>query len=200
MLAAPAAPGEQPRGTSDQNAFVLNDVKSADFALFLWIFYNPKYSIYDATFEDWIKILKLAKYWKFQEVENLVTRQLEKLQLGPIHKIVTYQDYGLDSSLLIPAYAAICERAEPITTEEGNALGMQTAMMLTCARERARCNPKARGPLSPAPVTIDEADTHAIIGDIFGLTAPSPSTAGASHSVNGRKMRNNGGGVNGKGK
>jgi hypothetical protein len=41
MLSIPAAPGEQPRGTSDQNAFVLDGVKSADFALFLWVFYNP---------------------------------------------------------------------------------------------------------------------------------------------------------------
>jgi len=193
MLSTPAAPGEQPRGTSDRDAFVLGDVKSADFALFLWVFYNPKYSLYDtATLDEWLRILKLAQHWGFTEVKHLVTRSLELLEIGHIQKIVLYHQYGIDRSLLISSYAAICARAEPISNDEGNALGIQTVLMLAAARERARCDPAA-GPLSPAHITGSE--TQAIIQDVFGLTAPSTSdgstppgnTGKTRHNVNGKK-------------
>lgn len=32
--------GEE-RGSTDHNAYTLEDVKSEDFARFLWVFYNP---------------------------------------------------------------------------------------------------------------------------------------------------------------
>lgn len=35
-----SAEGEE-RGSSDNNAYTLEDVKSEDFARFLWVFYNP---------------------------------------------------------------------------------------------------------------------------------------------------------------
>jgi hypothetical protein len=35
-----SAEGEE-RGSSDNNAYTLDDVKSEDFARFLWVFYNP---------------------------------------------------------------------------------------------------------------------------------------------------------------
>lgn len=40
-LCTPVSPGQNPIGTSDQNAFSLDGVKSTDFARFLWVFYNP---------------------------------------------------------------------------------------------------------------------------------------------------------------
>ncbi|KIJ65999.1 hypothetical protein HYDPIDRAFT_39147, partial [Hydnomerulius pinastri MD-312] len=44
--------GEE-RGSTDHNAYTLEDVKSEDFARFLWVFYNPKYSLYEAPLETW---------------------------------------------------------------------------------------------------------------------------------------------------
>jgi hypothetical protein len=144
---------------------------------------SSKYSLYDATLDEWLRILKLAHCWNFTEVKNLVARAIEKLDISHVQKIVTYHEYGIDRSLLVPSYAAICQRAEPITAEEGAALGLQTVLMLMAARERARCNPKARGPLSPAPVSIDQTDAYSIIEDVFGLPATGMVPPGRPASV-----------------
>lgn len=40
-LATPASPGQQPQGTADSNAILLDDVTPEHFAKFLWVFYNP---------------------------------------------------------------------------------------------------------------------------------------------------------------
>ena len=40
-LGAVPPPGQAPRGSSDVNPFVLDDVREDDFSRFLWVFYNP---------------------------------------------------------------------------------------------------------------------------------------------------------------
>lgn len=40
-FAVAAPPGQPPRGSSDANAFPLEDVLANDFSRFLWVFYNP---------------------------------------------------------------------------------------------------------------------------------------------------------------
>ena len=144
-----------------------------------------QYSLYNATLDEWIRILKIAQSWKFPEVKKLVARSLEQLEIGHVQKIVTYHEYGIDRTLLIPSYAALCARAEPISSNEGNALGMDTVLMLAAARERARCNPAARGPVSPAPVDLSDAETYTIIQDIFGLTAPDGDAVPPGRSAHG---------------
>jgi hypothetical protein len=40
-LGAAPPPGQAPKGSSDVNPFVLDDVREEDFSRFLWVFYNP---------------------------------------------------------------------------------------------------------------------------------------------------------------
>ena len=47
------------------------------FALFLWVFYNPTYSLYDAPELMWLDIQALASIWDMPHVEDLARRQLE---------------------------------------------------------------------------------------------------------------------------
>ncbi|KAJ7099477.1 hypothetical protein B0H15DRAFT_771079, partial [Mycena belliarum] len=138
QLAVPATPGGQRIGTADDNAIMLDNVKSADFAKLLWVFYNPKYSLYDATVEDWATILGLAHRWEFAEVKNLAVRELEKLELPDIDRIVLYKKFAVDETYLIPRYTALCERPELLTVEEGLRLGMEIVIPLSRARECAR--------------------------------------------------------------
>lgn len=37
----PASPGASRQGSTDSSAIVLENVRSVDFAKFLWVFYNP---------------------------------------------------------------------------------------------------------------------------------------------------------------
>ncbi|KAI0827715.1 hypothetical protein BC628DRAFT_1284420, partial [Trametes gibbosa] len=174
-VATPA--GQAPKGSSDSNPFPLEDINAEDFSKFLWVFYNPKYSIYDATLEDWTAILKLAFDWRFSEVKKLCSRELEKFDIAPVPKIELYQTYELDKKLLIPSYIALCVRQEPLTLKEGRHLGLETALLLATARECARGKPLANGSRSPTAADLGEDDMVSIIKEIFGLTAgpPSPS-------------------------
>ncbi|KAH9915391.1 uncharacterized protein B0H18DRAFT_96695 [Fomitopsis serialis] len=177
-FAVAAPPGQQPKGSTDAHAFPLEDVLANDFARFLWVFYNPKYSIYDATVEDWSAILKLAFDWRFAEVKKLCVRELEKFEIPALRKIELYQAYELDKKLLIPSYIAMCMRPEPLSIKEGRQLGLETALLLATARESARGRPSGSpGQLCSSPVTAGGEDMVSIIKDVFGITAgpPSPS-------------------------
>ncbi|KAJ7498341.1 hypothetical protein B0H11DRAFT_2276039 [Mycena galericulata] len=144
QLTIPATPGAPRIGTTDGSAILLDNVRSADFAKLLWMFYNPKYSLYDATVEDWSTILELACRWEFAEVKSLAVRELEKLELPDIDRI----------------------RPELLTVEEGIRLGMETVISLSRARECAR-NQATRGGRCPSPATLGGTELTEIIKDHF---------------------------------
>ena len=138
---------------------------------------HSKYSIYDATLDDWIAILKLAYDWRFGEVKKLCTREIEKFEIAPVPKIELYQTYELDRKLLIPSLLYLCMRAEPLSLKEGRQIGLETALLVATARECARGKPASNGARSPTAADLEEDDMVSIIKEIFGLTAgpPSPS-------------------------
>ena len=137
---------------------------------------SRKYSIYDATVEDWSAILKLAFDWRFPEVKKLCVRELEKFEIPPLQKIELYQAYELDKKLLIPSYVAMCMRAEPLSIKEGRQLGLETALLLATARESARGRPSGSpGQLCSSPVTVESEEMISIIRDVFGIIASPPS-------------------------
>ncbi|KAK0459130.1 uncharacterized protein EV420DRAFT_304722 [Desarmillaria tabescens] len=215
QLATPASPGEERQGTSEGTAIVLDHVTPAEFARFLWVFYNPsvvkcvfsrhpaltsnhsKYSLYDASVEDWAIILKLADRWCFPEVKNLAVRELEKHLMDDIDRIVVYQKYNVDKHLLIPRYAALCARTETLTLAEGIRLGMETALNIARARECAR-SPSVDGLRSPTSVALPSEEMHGIIVDLFSISeAPDSvskgqengSSTASSSTTGGSEMR-----------
>ncbi|KAI0827713.1 hypothetical protein BC628DRAFT_1418325 [Trametes gibbosa] len=161
-------------GTSEANPFVLHGVLPEDFSKFLWVFYNPKYTLYDAALDDWIVILKLASSWRFEEVKQLCTRELEKFDLPPVQKIELYQTYDLERDLLVPSLQALCARQEPLTLEEGRAIGLETTLLLAAARECARGELLANGARSPTVANLGVDDMMSIIRQTFRLGSLPP--------------------------
>ena len=86
--------------------------------------------MYDRPVEEWEIILKLAHRWTFPEVKDLAVRELEKLICPDLDRIATYQANAVDRKLLIPYYARLCEREEPLTLPEGMKLGMETTLII----------------------------------------------------------------------
>ncbi|OBZ69484.1 hypothetical protein A0H81_10106 [Grifola frondosa] len=168
-LSTPAPAGQTAKGSSDSNPFPLDDVVGDDFARFLWVFYNRDYSVYTASADEWLAILKLACDWRFGDVKKLVSRELEKFQLPPVQKIEIYQTYDLDKKLLIPSYTELCLRPEALTLQEGRRLTLETALLLADARERVCKKLSGRNTLSPSSANGEEVD--AIIRSVFGLSA-----------------------------
>ncbi|KAG1758348.1 hypothetical protein EDD22DRAFT_910983 [Suillus occidentalis] len=183
-----SAEGEE-RGSSDNNAYTLDDVKSEDFARFLWVFYNPKYSLYEAPLETWLSILHLANRWSFCNVKELTVRELEKLQIEPVDKIAIYHEYTINKTFLIPAYIAICKRDKPLTFSEGMQLGMETVLRVADARERARQRAAESGIRSPTFDDFDDIEMESMVKEVFGITSrptsPVVQTSSSSSHTNG---------------
>ncbi|KAK2467401.1 hypothetical protein APHAL10511_000636 [Amanita phalloides] len=172
MLTGPASPGAHKPGTAESTAIILDELKPTEFARFLWVFYNPKYSIYNASVDDWTGILTLAHRWAFHEVKALAVRELEKLDSPDIDRIVTYHDCQVDRNLLIHRYAALCQREEPLTLEEANRLGMQTTVNIVTAREYARGPVLSSGLRSPVAANIGLDEIIKVIRGAFSIPAP----------------------------
>lgn len=168
-LGIPAPAGQSPKGSTDTNPYPLEDVRADDFSQFLWVFYNPAYSLYDADVPQWSAILKLAYDWRFSEVKKLCCRELEKFEIEPVLKIELYQRYDIDKKLLIPSYAALTVRAEPLSVREGRQLGLETALLLATARECARGRVSEHGKLSPTAASLDTDPLVRVIKEVFGL-------------------------------
>ncbi|KAH9965393.1 hypothetical protein BC827DRAFT_1265398 [Russula dissimulans] len=171
-------------GSSDNDPLVLDNVLEVDFECLLWVFYNPKYSIYNASVEKWSSILKLANKWDFVEVKELAVRELQNIQIPPIQKIVIYQTYSIDRNLLQPAFTALTTRDEPISIQEGRELTLETALPLARARELARApvlnGKKSGNPRSP--VNLAGIDLDSLIKDVFELP-PSPASSNTAQTT-----------------
>jgi hypothetical protein len=174
-LPYPLPPGETTKGSSDNLPLVLEGISKTDFERLLWVFYNPKYSIYNASIEEWTSILKLAHIWDFIEVKELAIRGLEALQIPALQKIALYQTYEVDRNLLQAAFTALTVRDEPIAVEEGREIGLETALQVTLARETARAPRRVGNPRSP--VNIAGVDLDALINSVFSLSLASPGAA-----------------------
>ncbi|KAG0698569.1 hypothetical protein DFH29DRAFT_1018007, partial [Suillus ampliporus] len=124
------------RDLSDNNAYTLDDIKREDFARFLWVFYNPKYSLYEAPFETWLSVLQPAARWSFCNVKELTVHELEKIQIEPVDKIAIYHEYSIDKLFLVPAYIAVCKKDKPLTFTEDMQLMMDTVLHVVVAEVR----------------------------------------------------------------
>ncbi|TFL04658.1 hypothetical protein BDV98DRAFT_326668 [Pterulicium gracile] len=179
-LEFPASPGQTTKGTEDSNAIIIVEdrqgraIHAIDFEKFLWVFYNPLYSLYDTSVEDWGRILHLANTWRFYEVKALCVRELSKLEMLPVDRIHLYQNFEVDQTLLVQCYIQLCSRDTALTVEEGEKLGMKTAMLVMQARERARARDGAKSPL---PDSTRAQEIVSLVEELFGVTAgPAPST------------------------
>ncbi|KAG1741465.1 uncharacterized protein EDB91DRAFT_1052552 [Suillus paluster] len=163
--------GESPdeHGPADAAPFNLEDVKNEDFERFLWVFYNPIYSPYDAPTETWLSILNLAHRWSFCNVKDLAIRELEKIDMEPIEKIVAYHEYKINKILLLPAYIEICKREKPLSLAEGMTLGMETVLRIADARERARQQAAESGIRSPTFEDFEDAQMEDMVREVFGV-------------------------------
>ena len=63
-------------GSSPSLPLFLPTVTPDTLAKILWVFYNLKLSIYEASYKDWTTILGFAVEWGFPKIEELTLREL----------------------------------------------------------------------------------------------------------------------------
>ncbi|KAJ7889918.1 hypothetical protein B0H14DRAFT_3429397 [Mycena olivaceomarginata] len=202
LLASPS-PGAPRQGSSHLTAVKLQGVTAKDFEKFLWVFYNPSYSLYDATVSDWCCILHLGHDWQFEEVEKLAVRELEKItSMSVVDRIALYQKHNVTEDLIIPHYAVLCMRG-PLDLDESQRLGMSTVVLINQAMHSIRTPRDGEGTSSPIdPVNaavISKIAAHiGKSGQPGAGSGPSVQSVSAPNSVNSNpKARGTPFGVNG---
>lgn len=122
---------------------------------------------YTTTVEKWVEILALAQKWDFKEVEQLCIRELEKLPtISPVEKIRIYEASHLDRSLLAESFEELTLRPEPLTVDEAGKLGLNMAIRIAMAQERAR----GFNPISGLFATqVSDSELRSVIQELFGV-------------------------------
>jgi hypothetical protein len=154
--------------------YIIHDIKSDEFADFVWVWYNPAYSFSKQGKQKWLTILQLATLWEFGDIKQLAIRQLEKLKLDPIEKIITYKQYSVDSELLLPSYVSLCTSPTLPSPEEGRILTLETVLRIASARERVLLRASELGCKTPTIGSAPEEVVRAVVAEWFGLT-PHPN-------------------------
>ncbi|KAH7883267.1 hypothetical protein F5I97DRAFT_1903722 [Phlebopus sp. FC_14] len=177
-----------PRDDIDNHPYILDDVKSDDFAKLLWVWYNPRYTYSRQPKETWLVVVQLANRWGFGEMRNLAIRQLEKIKIEPVEKITLYRENKIDHSLLIPSYVALCQSPTLPTSAEGERLEMDTVLKIATARERAQRSAAESGCRSPTSASADVGALESIISELFELGIKNDDSAktvnGSSNGAN----------------
>lgn len=171
------------KGASDSSAYRLYDVTIADFSKFLWVWYSPSHRRESKDKDHWLTILELSTRWQFPDMKKLAVDELQKLDIEPVEKIVTYDRYNIDRSLLLPAFKLLCKRASRMSAEEGEQLKMPIVLGIHEARERAIRSAAESGCCSPTSADADDEELERILNDVFTLNSHATNRQGVQSQV-----------------
>jgi hypothetical protein len=85
---------------------------------------------------EWIAILDLSTRWEFDDIRELAIKQLLEHKIEPVEKIELEHKYKITRQWAYDAYIDLCSRRPPLTSEEAERLGIETATLINQARER----------------------------------------------------------------
>ncbi|KAJ3529791.1 hypothetical protein NMY22_g8851 [Coprinellus aureogranulatus] len=166
---------KEDEGRSEDRAIRLLDVSVQDFEKFLWVFYNPKYDIYDADIDWWFSILKLAHKWDFPIVKEFALRELRRREseIPLVTRIVLYQEFEAPQNIWCLSFPSFCAREYGLTDGETLALGFELACRVWKTREALR-NPAGTSPL---PSGLTDTDCFSVVSEVMDLPPYPTSTA-----------------------
>ncbi|KAJ7595014.1 hypothetical protein C8J56DRAFT_454550 [Mycena floridula] len=148
FLCPPQSGGKE--GLSDEHAIVLPGVTVQEFESLLDFFY--KYHTYDhlTPINKWINLLSISTRFDFERSRNRAIQEIgSSWGLDPIEQIDLAEKYEV-RQWLRPAYAALCQRANPLELSEAMKLGYERTVLIARAREAVR-NSDPRRSFSPSP-------------------------------------------------
>lgn len=175
LLVVPAGPNQTRLGSAENPICIANSTP-AEFAKFLWIFYNKTYSDYNATSDEWISILKLACEYDFAQVKDLAIRGLDGMNLSTVERLCIYQLYRVGPSHIVPLLAELCVRNEGPTDEETERLGIKTSLVIFRARENLR---------SHIPADVDHGIAVSTVCSLIGVDPSHMQNSASTTGPNG---------------
>ncbi|KAG9096510.1 hypothetical protein FRC06_008588 [Ceratobasidium sp. 370] len=122
-------------GSSPEKPIVMEGVSASDFECLLTVLYATRFSTYQPVPEASLIIpaFRLANKWNFEDLRNYLLPLAEK-ELSDIDKIVFAREFGI-KAWLAPAHTNLCQRKEPLTTDEAVKLGVHSLLLISRLRE-----------------------------------------------------------------
>lgn len=99
-------------------------------------------------------------------MEQLCVRELQQLTIEPVDKIEIYQAFHLERGLLAESFAVLTLRPQPLTLDEGQKLGIETALQIAKARELSR---GTQSGTKPSAVQLGSSELRSVVQDVFNL-------------------------------
>ncbi|KAI0718621.1 hypothetical protein C8T65DRAFT_544474, partial [Cerioporus squamosus] len=122
-------------GWSEDQPVHLRDVKATKFSKFLSFIY-PLVAAEEAfSTEDWIAMLEQSQKWGCSGIRAVAIAELEKTSMDDALRIATWKKFALDESQLARCYHTFGTRSQPISTAEGQLMGMEMALRLSALRD-----------------------------------------------------------------
>ncbi|KEP46312.1 BTB/POZ domain protein, partial [Rhizoctonia solani 123E] len=139
MFKMPRVEGDGPEeGSSPERPIVMKGIAASDFAGLLKVLYASLFSanqpVPDATLV--IPAFRLANMLNFAELRGHLLPLAEK-NLNDVDKIEFAREFDI-KEWLAPAYTRICQREEPLNTEEARKLGVDGVLFIMLMRELHR--------------------------------------------------------------
>jgi len=130
----------------------------------------------------WTSLLSISTRFDMQRVRSRAIMEIDTFYpaIDPVDKVVLAVKHNVPKWLPL-AYAALCQRADPIEIEEGQKLGLETTVLLAKARERVRNSPNLRHlptesfvPISSGGLNRKEAEPSWMPQECYPARADTP--------------------------
>ncbi|KAH7338060.1 hypothetical protein B0J17DRAFT_614697 [Rhizoctonia solani] len=142
MFKMPKSEGNGPEeGSSLKHPIVLNGVTVSDFDALLTVLYASLFSNDRPTPVSSLIIpaFRLANMFNFPELRAHLQLLAEK-SLDNVDKIVFAREFDINE-WLVPAHTLLCQREEPLSSDEARKLGVESALIIMRMREQHRNRP-----------------------------------------------------------
>ncbi|PFH47377.1 hypothetical protein AMATHDRAFT_6818 [Amanita thiersii Skay4041] len=141
----PVAEGAIPDGSSEEQPFVLDGVKVADFIPLLECLYPLKFrTTFSFTLEEWTSIFKLATIYDMEAIRNLAIKSMQpQLANHPSLKVHLAKHYDV-KDWLVPGLVKLVQRKRPLDEDDVQLIGLTDALKVAALREDCRRSLDAR--------------------------------------------------------
>lgn len=114
----------------------LENVKSKDLDAFLSVLYPLDFNALEKySFEELSSILDLSTRWGFTSIRYMAIRCMEPPT--PHERLILGRKYGVDEWIPL-ALQELCERPQPLTTDEARLMDFEDVVLVGSVREKVR--------------------------------------------------------------
>ncbi|KAI6015577.1 hypothetical protein EDC04DRAFT_643623 [Pisolithus marmoratus] len=140
MFAFPPPPGVDIEGSSDEHPIVLPDVVTVeDFKRLIKVLLPTSYygtRLPKGDHDGWISVLKLSRMWQMEELHRAALNHLKysAVRKGAVEKLALALELEIEHWIM-PGVNELARRSQPISIEDAQILGLETALKVAAVRE-----------------------------------------------------------------